>query len=70
VFVNVIYTVVLLSTFSENQVIIEIQRNMLRPNTGYGVASAMAWIYFIVVMGMLGLLTLLFIPKKQKEGGR
>jgi ABC-type sugar transport system permease subunit len=64
IFVNIIYTVVLLATFSENGVIILIRRNM--NEIGYGVASAMAWIYFIVVMLVLGILALLFMPRERK----
>jgi len=70
VFINVIYTIVLLSTFSENAVIISIKSNMFNINTGYGMASAMAWLYFIIVMIMIGLVALIFIPKTVKEGGK
>lgn len=70
VFVNVIYTIVLLSTFSENDVIVEIKRNMFNINTGYGMASAMAWVYFIIVMLLIGLVALIFLPKQKREGGK
>ena len=70
VFVNVIYTIVLLSTFSENDVIVEIKRNMFNINTGYGMASAMAWVYFIIVMLLIGLVALIFLPKQQRERGK
>ncbi|MDR4968710.1 MAG: sugar ABC transporter permease, partial [Acholeplasmataceae bacterium] len=70
VFVNVIYTIVLLSTFSENPVILRIKANMFNINTGYGMASAMAWVYFIIVMLMIGLVALIFIPKNPKVRGR
>lgn len=70
VFINVIYTIVLLSTFSENAVIISIKSNMFNINTGYGMASAMAWVYFIIVMLMIGLVAIIFIPKNVKEGGK
>lgn len=70
VFINVIYTIVLLSTFSENAVIMSIKSNMFNINTGYGMASAMAWVYFIIVMLMIGLVALIFIPKNIKEGGK
>ena len=65
IFVNVIYTVVLLSTFSENAVIVSIKSNMFNINTGYGMASAMAWVYFIVVMVLIGIVAVVFIPKNQ-----
>lgn len=70
IFVNVIYTIVLLSTFSENEVIVEIKRNMFNINTGYGMASAMAWVYFIIVMLMIGLVALIFLPKQKLERGK
>ncbi|MDO9628302.1 MAG: sugar ABC transporter permease [Acholeplasmataceae bacterium] len=70
VFINIIYTIVLLSTFSENAVIISIKSNMFNINTGYGMASAMAWVYFIIVMLMIGIVAVIFIPKTIKEGGK
>jgi ABC-type sugar transport system permease subunit len=70
IFINIIYTIVLLSTFSENPVIVSIKSNMFNINTGYGMASAMAWIYFTIVMVMIGLVALIFIPKTIKEGGK
>jgi ABC-type sugar transport system permease subunit len=70
VFVNIIYTIVLLSTFSENPVIVSIKSNMFNINTGYGMASAMAWVYFIVVMILIGFVALVFIPKQQIERGK
>ncbi|TVP95662.1 MAG: sugar ABC transporter permease [Acholeplasmatales bacterium] len=64
IFVNIIYTIVLLATFSENAVIVSIKSNMFNINTGYGVASAMAWVYFAVVMGIVALTALAFRPKR------
>lgn len=69
VFINIIYTIVLLATFSENAVIVSIKSNMFNINTGYGMASAMAWVYFIVVMLIIGMVALIFIPKNIKVKG-
>lgn len=69
VFINIIYTIVLLATFSENAVIVSIKSNMFNINTGYGMASAMAWVYFIVVMLIIGIVGLIFIPKNVKIKG-
>ncbi|MDD4076648.1 MAG: sugar ABC transporter permease [Bacilli bacterium] len=68
IFVNIIYTVVLLATFSENKVIVLIRSNMIK--VGYGIASAMAWIYFLVVLAVLGILALLFMPRERKRKKR
>jgi ABC-type sugar transport system permease subunit len=72
VFVNIIYTVVLLSTFSENPVIVSIRSNMssTREGSGYGMATAMAWVYFLVIMIILGLIAFVFIPKEYKVRGK
>lgn len=72
IFVNLIYTIVLLATFSENEVIQRIRSNMnnQRPGSGYGMATAMAWVYFIVIMLMIGLIALIFIPKEYKVRGK
>lgn len=72
VFVNIIYTIVLLSTFSENKVIISIRSNMFnqRPGSGYGMATAMAWVYFIIIMIIIGLVALIFLPRTYKERGK
>jgi len=69
VFINIIYTIVLLATFSENAVIVSIKSNMFNINTGYGMASAMAWVYFIVVMIIIGIVAIIFIPKNVKVKG-
>jgi ABC-type sugar transport system permease subunit len=70
IFVNLIYTIVLLSTFSENKVIVSIKSNMFNIRTGYGMASAMAWIYFLIIMVIIGLVAFIFIPKEVKVRGK
>jgi ABC-type sugar transport system permease subunit len=69
IFVNVIYTIVLLATFAENGVIQSIKANMFNTQTGFGIASAMAWIYFVAIMAAIGLVTIIMYPRKKKAGG-
>ena len=66
-FINAIYTLVLLATYSENAVIVSIKNNMFSIQTGYGVASAMAWAYFLVLAVMLALIAILFMPKRERR---
>jgi len=68
VFVNIIYTLVMIATFSENPVILSIRSNMFnqRPGTGYGFATATAWVYFLVLMVIIGFIALLFKPQSTK----
>lgn len=66
IFVNIIYTVVLLATFSENKVLILIRNNMFKADNA-GLASAMAWLYFIVILLVLGFISLLFRPGRKKR---
>ncbi len=67
IFINAIYTIVLLSTFSENSVILAIKSNMFNTTTGFGMASAMAWMYAAVVLLMIGLTALVFRTRKPKR---
>ncbi|MGM0836133.1 MAG: carbohydrate ABC transporter permease [Bacillota bacterium] len=59
--VNTVYTIVMFSVFSLNPVIEHIQTNMFQIDTGFGYASALSWIYFLLIAAALaisvGLLT-------------
>ncbi|MFC4600054.1 carbohydrate ABC transporter permease [Cohnella hongkongensis] len=52
---NAVYTIVDLFTFPFNPVLEIVRNNMFSPTTGYGYASAMAWLYFALVLMLLGL---------------
>jgi hypothetical protein len=52
--VNLVYTIVDFCMRTDNQVIKKIQDIMLA-KLSYGPASAMAWIYFGIVMAIIGL---------------
>ena len=69
ILVNTIYTLVLLATFSENEVILAIKSNMFNVKTGYGMASAMAWIYALIILFIIGLVFVVFMPKGKGEEG-
>ncbi|UVI32953.1 carbohydrate ABC transporter permease [Paenibacillus spongiae] len=56
---NAIYTIVDLFTFPLNPVLEEIKSNMFKPDTGYGYASALAWIYFTIIFLLLSVVFLL-----------
>ncbi|KMK74700.1 carbohydrate ABC transporter permease [Alkalihalobacillus pseudalcaliphilus] len=49
IIVNTIFTIVMYSIFAVNPVITHIQSNMFRIDTGFGYASALSWIYFLVI---------------------
>lgn len=66
IFVNIIYTIVILSTFSENQVIASIRSNMFNFQTGYGIASAMSWMYAMMILLVIGIISIFFLPKKRR----
>lgn len=67
IFINVIYTIVLLASFSENKVIISIKQSMFNMQTGYGFASAMAWVYMAVIGIFIGITCLLLMPKEKTK---
>ena len=54
--VNWIYTVVDFCMRSDNQVISRVQFTMIT-NLRYDYASAMAWIYFVIVLAAIGIIT-------------
>lgn len=60
---NVVFTVVMQSVFSLNPVISRITNYVNNPageGGGYGYASATAWIYFVLMIALLGLAVLVF----------
>lgn len=63
--VNLLYTVVDLFTNSFSSVIELIKENMFRLDTGFGYATALAWIYFGVIFALL--LIVLFLFRKNEE---
>jgi len=64
VLVNVIYTVVYLSTFALNEVIVTIRNNMFSTFTGFGYATAIAWLYFLLICVVLIIWTALIGRQK------
>lgn len=66
ILLNCVYTVVFISNNDQNA-IIELIKNAMFSGTqekGYGYASAMAWLYSVVVLLIVGIFALLFIAKK------
>jgi len=56
ILVNIVYTTVMFAQTTFNPVIAHISGNMFNVTTGFGYASALAWMYFVVItLIMLGL---------------
>ena len=71
VLVNAIYTIINFFTMPTNAIMLQIESYRLRPG-GMGVASAMAWFYFLVVLACLGIAALILsrIMFYQQKGTR
>ncbi|MBP1989444.1 carbohydrate ABC transporter permease [Paenibacillus eucommiae] len=52
---NAVFTIVDLFTFPFNPVLEQVRVNMFHPQFGYGYASAQAWIYFALILVLLGI---------------
>lgn len=66
ILLNCVYTIVFISNNNQNP-IIELIKNSMFSGTqekGYGYASAMAWLYSVIVLLIVGLFALLFFAKK------
>lgn len=66
ILLNCVYTIVFISNNDTNSIIELIKTSMFSgtQEKGYGYASAMAWLYSLVVLLLVGLFTLLFLAKK------
>jgi ABC-type sugar transport system permease subunit len=71
VLVNAVYTIINFLTMPTNSIMLQIESYRLRPG-GMGIASAMAWFYFVVVLACLGIAALLLsrIMFYQQKGTR
>lgn len=49
ILVNIIYTTVMYSISNMNPIIELIKKNMFKIETGFGYASALSWVYFLVI---------------------
>lgn len=65
--VNLIYTIVTYSVFSLNPIIEHIQKNMFKVDTGYGYASALSWIYFLIIAAALAISVGVMTLKRKKN---
>lgn len=66
ILINAIYSLVFLASSEVNEVIILIRSTMLQPERGYGIATAMAWVYSLLIAIVIGLLYLI-IGKQRKD---
>ncbi len=66
ILLNLVYTVVFISNNDTNEIIGLIKNSMFSgiPEQGYGYASAMAWMYSIVELLLVGLFAVAFMAKK------
>lgn len=67
ILINCVYTLVTLANSSQNPIIDLIYANMFSATRGYGFASAMAWMYAIVITILLLIVFLMFREKKEKR---
>ena len=63
--VAAVYTVVMLSTFSNNDILTLIRQMMFSSQGGYGYASAMSWIYFIIISILLIVVVWIITPNEK-----
>lgn len=73
-FICVIYTIVDQFTASFNPILEVITHHSINVSTGYGYASAIAWLYFLVILLILGIVVLIFrkslgltVARKEKK---
>ncbi len=68
ILLNCIYTIVFISSNDQNQIIGLIKASMFSGTSekGYGYASAMAWIYSLVVLLLVGLFAAIFMTRKDR----
>ncbi|KAB8138930.1 sugar ABC transporter permease [Gracilibacillus oryzae] len=67
VLINMVYTLVSLANSGQNPIIDLIYANMFNATRGYGFASAMAWMYAIIIGIMLIIIFLAFRERKTKR---
>lgn len=65
ILVNMIFTVVSLSTFALNEIMVLIRGSMFSTITGFGYATALSWIYFLIIALMLLIWTGLLNLKRE-----
>lgn len=70
VLVNIIYTIVDLSANPFNKVIDLVKENMFKISTGFGYATSLAWIYFMVIFLVLIIVALFFVKKESRTIGK
>ncbi len=70
VLVSVVFTIINLATFSENEAIQHIKTNMFALETGFGFSSAIAWLYFIALAIILAVFFLVFKGFTKERGRR
>lgn len=68
ILLNTVYTIVFISSNSSNPIIMLIQESMFSgtKEKGYGYASAMAWLYSVAVLLLVGLFALLLATRKDQ----
>ncbi len=64
ILINTIYTLAELASFSNNEINTEITKKMTLVGKVYSYSSAMAWIYFLFVLAVIGVAFLLLKDKK------
>jgi len=67
ILVNLVYTLITLANDSNNTVIELIMLNVFDGRRGYGFATAMAWMYTVIIALMLGFIALFFIEREDKK---
>lgn len=66
ILLNSVYTIITLANSDQNEIINLIYTNMFSATRGYGFASAMAWMYSIILTIIVIIVFLLFKEKKEK----
>ena len=67
--INIIYTIVTISTFDTNELITMIQGNMFNVSLGLGYAAAQAWVYFFTLLLVIGFFMIIYGPRKNNIYG-
>ncbi|QHW31185.1 sugar ABC transporter permease [Paenibacillus rhizovicinus] len=67
---NMLYTIIDLFTFPDNPIIKHIKNNMVKIDTGYGYANALAWIYFGFIFVLIAIVMWFFSRSMSRRSVR